>query len=145
MNILVKDWRYSTSIGLLILRLVFAIVLIYGHGFEKLSVIFSGREIQFMDPIGIGANLSFHLAALAEGICSILLIFGLFSRLATFILSLNFLVILIFHAFIAKDGFPILELRFLYLFSFIALTFTGPGRISLDYLFFNKKKRTYSY
>ena len=125
--------------GLLIFRLVFGLVLIYGHGFEKMSVIISGQEIQFMDPIGIGAATSYHLAAFAEGVCSILLILGLFSRIATLILSINFLVIFIFHAFIVGDGFSVLELRFLYLFAFIGLTLTGPGRFSLDYLFFHRK------
>lgn len=138
-NFLIGDWDTSRDIGLLILRLVFGLVLIYGHGFEKLSIIISGQEIQFMDLIGIGAQTSFYLAAFAEGVCSMLLILGLFSRIATLILSINFIVIFIFHAFILGDGFPILELRFFYLFAFIALTFTGPGRISLDYLLFQQK------
>lgn len=140
MAILTTEGNSGKNVGLLILRLIFGLVLIYGHGFEKLSVIFGGHEIQFFDPIGIGAKLSFYLAAFAEGICSIFLILGLFSRLAAFILSLNFIVIFCFHAFIAHDGFNVLELRFLYLFCFIALVSTGPGKISLDYLLFNKKK-----
>lgn len=127
--------------GLLIFRLVFGLVLLYGHGFEKMSVLLSGQEIQFMDPIGIGAGTSYYMAAFAEGICAILLILGLFSRIATLILSINFVVIFIFHAFMAGDGFEILELRFLYLFAFIALTLTGPGNFSLDYLLFHRKNK----
>ncbi|MGB3344802.1 MAG: DoxX family protein [Aequorivita sp.] len=138
-NFLISDGNISHDIGLFILRVVFGLVLLYGHGFEKLSVILSGQEIQFMDPIGIGASTSYYMAAFAEGVCAILLILGLFSRVATLILSINFLVIFIFHAFIIGDGFPILELRFFYLFSFIALTFTGPGKLSLDYLLFRRK------
>jgi len=132
MEYLTKDWRNSKDIGLLILRVVFGIVLIYGHGFGKVANIFSGEEIQFMDPIGIGANLSFYLAAFAEFICSLFLIVGLFSRIATLILVINFFVIFIFHAFIVGDDFSILEMRYLYLFTFIALFFTGPGKFSLD-------------
>lgn len=139
LNYLISDWTLGRDIGLLILRLVFGLVLIYGHGFEKLAVIFSGQEIQFMDPIGIGANTSFYMAAFAEGVCAILLILGLFSRITTLILSVNFLVIFIFHAFMLGDGFAILELRFFYLFTFIALTFTGPGKLSLDYLLIRPK------
>lgn len=141
MSIVTTKWKSGKDIGLLILRLVFGLVLIYGHGFQKLSVILGGHEIQFMDPIGIGAKLSFYLAAFAEGICTIFLILGLFSRVAAFILALNFVVIFCFHAFIAGDGFTVLEPRLFYLFSFIALIFTGPGEISLDYLLFNKKNR----
>ncbi len=138
---LTSDGEKGKAIGLLILRLIFGLVLLYGHGFGKLSVIFGGHEIQFMDPIGIGATLSFYLAAFAEGICGILLVLGLFSRFATLVLSINFLVIFIFHAFIVGDGFAILEVRFFYLFSFIALTFLGPGKISLDELLFNRRNK----
>lgn len=139
LNLLTGNWIEGHNIGLLIFRLVFGIVLLYGHGFEKMYVILSGREIQFMDPIGFGATTSYYMAALAEGVCAILLILGLFSRIATLILSINFLVIFIFHAFMIGDGFDILELRFFYLFCFIALTLTGPGKLSLDYLLFWKK------
>lgn len=139
LSLLTRDWKGGHDTGLLIIRLVFGLVLLYGHGFEKMTVIISGQEIQFMDPIGIGASTSYHMAAFAEGICAILLILGLFSRIASLILSINFLVIFIFHAFIAGDDFAVLELRFFYLFSFIGITLTGPGRYSLDYLFFHRQ------
>ena len=135
-----NDSTVGKDIGLLILRVAFAFALFYGHGFGKLSVIFGGQEIHFMDPIGIGAKLSFSLAAFAEGICAIFLLVGLFSRFASFILAINFVVIFWFHAFVAKDGFNVLELRLLYLCCFLALLFTGPGRISLDQLLFSKRK-----
>ena len=140
MNLLSNEYKTGKDIGLLILRVVFAFALIYGHGFGKLSVIFGGHEIQFLDPIGIGPTLSFYMAAFAEGICTLFLLAGLFTRFAAFILSINFIVIFSFHAFIAKDGFEVLEPRLFYLFCFVALIFTGPGRISLDQLFFNKGK-----
>lgn len=135
-----SDWPKGLNVGLLIFRLVFGLVLLYGHGFEKMSVILTGQEIQFMDPIGMGATPSFYMVAFAEGICAILLILGLFSRIASFILSINFLVVFVVHAFIMGDGFAVLELRFFYLFAFIALTLTGPGRYSLDHLLFSPKK-----
>lgn len=138
-NFLTSEYGPAGDLGLLLLRIVFCIVLIYGHGYGKLSVILSGEEIQFMDPIGIGSTLSFYLATLAEAICAALLLVGLFSRVASLILSLNFLVIFIFHAFMAGDGFEVLEMRYLYLIGFIALTLTGPGRYALDYVLFDKK------
>lgn len=141
LNHLAKEDRTVNDIGLLLFRIVAGLALLYGHGFEKLSVIFSGEEIQFMDPIGIGATTSFYLAAFAEGICAVLLIFDLFSRWASLILTINFIVILIFHAMIVGDGFDVLELRFFYLASFIVLTLLGPGRISLDFLLFGEKSR----
>lgn len=138
MKTLIKDWKYGKDIGILIFRLIFGIVLLYGHGSEKLSVIFSGQEIQFFDPIGIGDNLSFYLAGFAEGICAIFLIIGLFVRPAAIILSINFLVILSHHIGI-NDGFVILEPRFFYFFAFVALSFTGAGAFSLDRFLLKKK------
>ncbi len=137
-NFLTKNWKYSNDIGLLIIRIVFCVVLLYGHGAGKLSTVFSGAEIQFGDPLGLGAEVSFYLAAFAEGICAILLILGLFTRYAAIILTINFIVIIYLHAFLVGDGFGVLELRYLYIAAFIALIFTGPGKISLDYAFFNK-------
>lgn len=139
MNILLRNLKSGNDIGLLILRIVFGLVLIYGHGFDKITTVVRWDEIQFMDPIGIGATLSFYLAAFAEGLCAVLLIIGLFSRFAALILSINFLVIFIFHAFMVGDNFMILEPRFFYLFTFIALFFTGPGRFSLDYYLYHKE------
>lgn len=136
---LFSDSKNCNDIGLLIFRLALGLTLLYGHGFEKLGVIFSGQEIKFMDPIGIGASLSFYLAGFAEGICAILLILGLFSRFAALTLTLNFVVILVFHAFVLHEGFKVLELRFLYFLPFIALTFTGAGKFSLDQRFFAAK------
>lgn len=139
MNSLQKDWPFGKDVGILLLRVLFGFVLIYGHGFEKLATIFSGAEIHFMNPIGIGADLSFYLAAFAEGICSLLLIFGLFTRYAAIILTINFLVIFSLHAFKFGDGFQTLEPRAMYLFAYIAFIFMGGGKFSLDYFFAKRK------
>ena len=132
-----KDWKAGKEFSILILRLVAGFVLLYGHGFGKLSTIFTGQEINFFDPIGIGANPSFYLAAFAEGICAILLMLGLFTRYAAIVLAINFLVIFKVHF---KDGYEALELISLYLFTFIAIVFAGGGKYSLDNLLFNKKR-----
>ncbi len=139
LSILTKDWKGGNDIGLFLLRFVAGIALMYGHGFEKLSVILSGQEINFMDPIGIGAVPSYYLAGFAEGICTIFVVGGLFSRFATAILSGNFIVVLFFHL-TAGHGFDTLELVFFYLVSFIVLTLTGPGKISLDHWLLKRSK-----
>lgn len=140
LSFLTGESKTGNAVGLLLLRIVAGLVLLYGHGFQKLTVIFGGQEIQFADPIGIGATSSFYLAAFAEGICAFLLIFGLFSRISSLILTINFLVIFWVHL---SDGFQILELRFFYLVSFIALTLLGPGRISLDHLLFRPGRKNH--
>lgn len=52
-NFLFKDCKSGKDFALLIFRLTLGFVLLYGYGAGKLSTIFSGQEIQFMDPIGI--------------------------------------------------------------------------------------------
>jgi len=134
LHFLANDYGKGNAYGLLILRFVAGMTILYGHGLEKLEMLFSGQPIQFLDPIGIGGTTSFYLAFFAEAICALLLIFGLWTRLAALILSINFLVILFFHAIIAKDGFPILETRFLYMMSYVSILLLGAGKISIDYL-----------
>lgn len=136
MDILFRDWRYGKDLGIFIFRVVFGAVLLFGHGVDKLNVIFTGQEIQFMDPIGLGDTFSFYLVAFAESICAIFLIIGLFTRVSAAILAFNFLVVLMVHF---NDGFAILELRLFYLFAYLALLFTGGGKFSLDWMMFNKK------
>lgn len=137
-QLFLKEWQDGKDMGILVIRLLFGFLLIYGHGWDKLSYVFSGQEIQFMDPIGIGTHLSFYLALFAEFFCSILLILGLFTRFAAIILTVNFIVIVSFHAFMAGDGFPILEPRFFYLFTYVALIFAGGGKFSIDNMLIKK-------
>ncbi len=138
-NYLTKDYGKGNDYGLLILRIVAGLVIFYGHGIEKIQMLFSGQEIQFLDPIGIGGTTSFYMAFFAEAICAILLIVGLFTRWSALILSINFLVILFFHGFVAKDGFQVLEARFLYMMGYVVIMLLGPGKISVDYLLFRNK------
>lgn len=140
MTLLSKEWKPGIHLGLFILRVAVCLVLVYGHGWGKLSTIFGGKEIQFFDPIGLGTNLSYYMAGFAEGICSLLLLVGLFSRYAALILSINFMVIFYVHGIQSQDGFQELEIIYLYLFSFIALLCAGPGKISLDYALASRKR-----
>lgn len=135
-NFLFGDWKDGKDLGIFIFRVVFGLILLFGHGIGKLNVILTGQDIQFMDPIGLGKNLSFYLVVFAEVICALLLILGLFTRVSAAILTFTFLVVLMVHF---NDGFAVLELRLFYLFSYIALTITGGGKFSLDQILFNKK------
>ena len=86
--------------------------------------------LQFSDPIGIGAGLSFHLVLFAEFVCAILLMLGLATRLALIPLIIAMLV----AAFVAHadDPFGKKEMALLYLVVFITLLITGPGKYSID-------------
>ena len=122
--------QISKDYALLLLRLVFGGAMIIGHGWRKLNRIINGAEIKFSDPLGIGQELSFYLAVGAEFFCAVLLIIGLFTRLATIPLLFTMLVII----FLVQIDQPFgkMELPILYATAFIVILLLGPGKYSLD-------------
>lgn len=119
----------ALNIALLLLRCVFAFLMVANHGFPKLQKILNGN-ITFADPIGIGEPASLILAASAETLASIFLLLGLFTRIAL----IPLIVTMIVATFIqnAGEGLGQIELGLLYLTGFIALILTGPGNYSVD-------------
>jgi putative oxidoreductase len=116
------------SIGLFILR-AGASALMIPHGYDKLTK-FGEMTEGFPDPFGIGSTASLALLIFAEFFCSILLVLGLFARLACIPLIIAMSVAL----FVAHKGliFGEGEHAALYIVIFGSLLFTGPGRYSLD-------------
>lgn len=128
----------GVDLGLLVLRLAGGLFMFYGHGMGKLGKIFSGAEIKFADPLGIGAVPSIYMAGFAEGICALLLTAGLLSRAASLVMAGNFVVVWYFHSVVLGESFGDFELPLLYLFCYVALTLAGPGKYSLDALLFKR-------
>ena len=118
----------KVSLGLLILRAGLGATMLT-HGYPKFRNLIAG-EFKFGDPIGLGVELSFTLTVFAEFLCSILLILGLGSRLATIPLIITMLVAWL--AVHINDPFGSQEKAVMYLIAFIALLLTGPGKYSLD-------------
>lgn len=120
------------DLGLLIFRISIGAIMLFGHGLGKFQKVLSGVEIKFLDPFGLGATASFYLATFAEFFASGLIILGLFSRLSTISLIITMGV----AAFIshADDPFVKQEKSLLFLFSFILLFITGPGKLSIQSL-----------
>jgi|SRR5690625_154533 len=126
----------QNAIGLLLLRLVFAGTLLYGHGWGKLMG-WSERSAVFPDPIGLGSPVALALAIGAEVFCALLVIFGLFTRVAALPVIITMLVIIgIVHA---GDPFGKIELPLLFLTGFTAIAIMGAGDFSIDALL--KKRR----
>lgn len=122
------DKLASSHISVLILRLG-AGAFILTHGIPKLMKVFAG-DMSFGDPIGLGPGLSLVLSAFAEGICGILVVLGLGTRLASIPLIINMAVAgFIAHA---ADPFGTKEKALLFLIVFIVLFLTGSGKYSLD-------------
>jgi putative oxidoreductase len=103
------------------------------HGYQKLAA-YSSLSSGFPDPFGLGSEPSLILAILAELICSILLILGLFTPLALIPLIVTMIVAIFFvHG---NDPWQKKELAAAYLAAYSALLLAGPGRFSLDHKLF---------
>lgn len=124
----------SPGVSVFLLR-VGAACLIMTHGIPKLMRILEGN-FGFGDPLGLGPAVSLFLVAFAEVICAILVLIGLWTRIALIPLIINMTVIV----FVAHAGDPFgdKEKGLLFLVMFIALFFTGAGKYSLD-RFFNER------
>lgn len=125
------------DIYLLILRLGVAGFMLT-HGVPKLFKLFAGGAIKFADPIGLGPATSLSLTVFSEFLCSILIAFGLGTRLATIPLIITMLV----AAFIAHgdDPFGQKEKALLFMLIYGTLLVLGAGKYSLDYLLTRKEK-----
>ncbi|TCC99245.1 DoxX family protein [Pedobacter hiemivivus] len=116
---------------LLVLRVGIASFMIV-HGYQKLGWLMAGGEIQFGDPIGVGMAASLYLTVFAEFFCSIFLLLGLGTRLATIPLIITMIVaVFIVHG---PDGFDKKEIGLLYLLVYVFLLVSGPGKYSIDHI-----------
>ena len=106
------------------------------HGLGKLNLLFSGNEIQFADPFGMGATFSLGLTVFAEVLCSILIGLGLVTRLASIPLIITMLVaVFMIHG---VDPFAKKEFALLYLIIYLVVFVIGSRKYSLDALLLKK-------
>ncbi len=71
------------NIALLILRVVFAGSILYGHGLGKLNSLIEGN-LSFPNPIGIGETPTFILAVFSEFLAPIFIIVGYKTKFFSF-------------------------------------------------------------
>ncbi|MBT8280917.1 MAG: DoxX family protein [Muriicola sp.] len=118
----------QNNIGLAFLR-VSASAMMLSHGYPKFQKLLSG-DFEFGDPIGLGQTPTLFLAIIAEFICPILVMIGFKTRWA----ALPTAITMVVAAFIvhAPDAFASKEKALLFLTSFVAIIFLGPGKFSID-------------
>ena len=137
-NLYPKDLYVSYS--LLILRVIASLMMIINHGWNK---ILAGQEkwnrlgTALTDFIGIDFMSVFFgfMAAFSESIGMVMVIFGIFTRPAAFLLLFTMFVASMNH--LVDGEFP--ELAIMYLIVMLVLLISGPGKFSLDYKFFSQK------
>lgn len=123
----------SSDFALLILRLMAGFSLFWCHGWEKISN-FVGMSGHFPDPLHIGPIPSLAFALLSDGICSILIFFGLAARWAALLIAVNTGVAwsMVHHYRFHGPGNG--EMPWLYLAVALTILIAGPGRFSFDRL-----------
>ena len=114
--------------GILIFRLAVGILLMH-HGYDKL-VHYSKYESQFINFMGMSPSVSLYLTIFAEFFCSLFVVIGLFTRLASVAIVINMSVAVFkAHNF---EVFGAGEMATLFLAAFLLILFVGPGKISVD-------------
>ncbi len=125
MQRIAKTWAdLSLPLGLLFLRVSAAVLLLLIHGLPKL-LDWSVELQRIEDPFGLGATLTLAMAVFAEVICPVLLILGVFARLA----CLPVLAVLGVALVVVHPEWTLGEAQFAWLFAvlYAGLAITGPG------------------
>ncbi|MCR9066154.1 MAG: DoxX family protein [Cytophagales bacterium] len=124
--------------AIFILRVGVGLLLI-PHGYSKLLKILNG-DLGFADPLGLGSAISLYATVFAEMFCSALLVIGLFTRPVLAILIFTMMVIVfVVHG---GDGLDKMERGLLFLIPYFSLFIWGPGRYSIDFFLFGKKRKS---
>lgn len=116
------------NVAMLLLRIGAGIPMM-SHGYGKLAQ-FSTYSGKFMNFMGIGVTASLSLVIFAEFFCSIFLVLGLFTRLATIplIIAMSVALFKAHNGDVFGDG----EKAALYIVCFVSLLLCGPGKASVD-------------
>ncbi len=121
----------STDLGLLALRVGLGATMLYYHGWDKLSH-FADKAGKFPGVFGLPSNISLGMAVFAEFFCALLVILGVFTRLAALnlVVTMGVAFFVVHKAALTGPGSG--ELAYVYLIGFLALVFAGAGRYSVD-------------
>ena len=136
----IYDWAFlkaNIDLGLLLIRVGIGVSLFIDHGWEKITN-HAGMVPRYPDPVGLGREFSLYVATISDALGSVLLILGFLTRPMSLYFSVNVAVafLLVFHARIHPPG----ETAWVYFWWGVLLLFAGPGRYSLDYWLFKRKK-----
>lgn len=108
------------------------------HGYPKLQMLLAGGKIEFFDFLGMGPLVTLILTVIAEFVCSILLILGLFTRVSLGVLIFTMVIAgFVVHG---ADPFEKREMSLIYLSVYLLLMIIGAGKVSVDHLIERRKR-----
>jgi putative oxidoreductase len=138
---------FSSSLGLLILRLGFGGMMLFGHGLPKLMA-YTDLKDKIGDPLGyIDQPYAFILLVAAEFGCAALVMLGIATRLAAIplVYALSLAAFVVHKAdptFLGQGVAAAKEPALLYVIAFATLIFTGAGALSVDGLLFGSRSKS---
>ena len=117
------------NIALLLIRIVFAGSMLYGHGLSKFYRLIEGN-LSFANPIGIGEAPTLVLAVFSEFLAPLFILIGFKTKIFSFFPAATmFVAAFIVHL---SDPFARKEKAILFLIGFIVIMMMGPGKYSID-------------
>ena len=139
-KLLKKGFKAEVNIAILFLRFFVGFMMLT-HAIDKIEN-FGVIADTFPTPFGLNSWVSLSLITFIEFVGSIMIIAGIFTRIAALVLMLSMVI----AAFFTFDIFVFSEreLALMYLGIYITLFITGGGSYSLDKFinhFFRKNKR----
>ncbi|WP_445454181.1 DoxX family protein [Flavobacterium sp. 25HG05S-40] len=135
----------NVSAGILLIRVVIGVLMAF-YGYQKLinfetmaASDFWAKEVSFL---GMTGKTPLALTVFAEFFCSLLLILGLFTRVALIplIICMGYIVACVakFDVIYSGDNGIEMNTAFVYFIIYIGILLTGPGNYSLDYKIANR-------
>ena len=122
----------------LVVRVIVGVIM-FAHGLQKLVQVGPGNFGGFLGQLGVPLpGLMGYVVTLVEVVGSLLLIIGLFSRLAALLLTIDLVVAILLVkvgvGFLSpQGGGPGAELDLALIAGFLVILFAGPGRLSVDH------------
>ena len=144
-NLFISFQPINLSFGLLLVRIIIGVLMAF-YGYEKLinfetmaASDFWAKEVSFL---GMTGKTPLALTIFAEFFCSLLLIIGLFTRLALvpLLICMAYIIASVAKFSVIYSGDNGIEMNnaFVYFIIYVSLFLTGPGNYSLDYKIANR-------
>lgn len=123
--------------GLALIRIIFGLFMVY-HGWEIFNTEAMNKYLEWDMFKNSFAKTMIYAGKVAELIAGILLVLGLFTRVAAILVigTLGYIAFFVGNGKVWADA----QHPFLFVLLGLLFFFTGPGKYSLDHFLFNKKK-----